>query len=1627
MADNTSSDWSDVAPQGASSISARMYATDAALQSMHPEWPTGGTAAQIGIESRGNNNAVSPAGATGIAQMMPATFEAIKQQMGRPNMNIHNVNDQMDAHQFLMAQNLQRTNGDVNGALSLYNSGHANANNPETNHYVSQFDQKTGAGSSSSDAGWQDVTPTAKASDDGWQDIPAKEASNSGGGVMDNIKGFGLQAANIAGGALEALPIAGAAGIGMARRLIGGDNVSDALSKTVAQAGQNFQDFSPEAGLNKLGVNTSDLHNTQGYKLPEQAMNFAFDTAPTWLGKQAAIGIGAGDGGGMPVTAKDQADMGNLFKAGMIAAPLVHGLGGGEPAAAAGELDKLNAAGIPEGPQTPAPAMGPNEGPARPPITVDSAGNASDPLQPASMEQAGAEIGRQRQQAVEQQAAGDLFPSTLQDTTGQATPYDPNRENAVSPIEPDTMQGQGKLELDPVQDKMKAMQEATPEQLDIFSDFDNGAKPFDQMGGDEAPRTLDSDEFAQTIQALSEKDGTRFPMPADMDDAYSKYLDTVKDDQGGLFDRPTVAKNFADMALQESITRRIQDHPVVKANQAKLDAAQARDAVVNTPGSKAAVDAAQALLQKSTDNIGSHFKEAAKQLAPWEKDGVVYMHTFGGLGELSKSIAAVLKGIHGVVFKTLDKVLPKFRSLDSDKKLFAQSIKDAVNKQANRDWSQTVNEKPRAQLDGIPGMRKALDAYNPYEAQDISPQELKAQMVQANDIGSGARAAGINHVLQGGMQLSSFYRNPIVKFVTESVDRAQRNVKQYVRDNLLGKDGLRTKMQAMSSDELTGIRSLMEIAEGKKEYTTAELKNQGFNPKQIDYYQKSLELEKQAFSTFNDGRAKAGLPPVDRRIAHIAGYFMGDFKSLVHDSRQADALNPKGKVVAVLSHNNRMALNTIAKRFMEDHPDAQHLSVDSPVLNKLKESGVGADNRFHGYMEVLNMMKDGDVNMGQVVKAYQDHMTSDAMKAMSNRSKFKQKEGVIGAEGRKSWQSATENAKDGAQQQLRYLESISKWSEMQKAIEKSKTFLSDPEIDKPNAKALSQSYLDSVQGRNQGPIAHAMNGLLNGFADATGIGPSVLKGMNNTLKSTVLAKFVGIMKLSHSAVTLLQPILGMPFTNALMRERGLDLPWMHGTAVKSVANSLHSSFTMMTKDKTGNAFMDAAKDYMQKNGTADVGMSNHYKNVTAGSKIPEMMGNIAHANVSLPEAGARTFTFMYYAHMLQDMGLPKDEIFPTAHNAMREVMVDYGAHERPMMFGKMSLLGDIASTLTRFKYNTVGKHLIGAAEVQREGMSHVLPLVHMIGTSIAGAGIRGIFGYEAANQAVKLITQVAAQAGLMKNSTSLDEMVLKAFHSINNVQTHGPKESWYDSHDTGQTRGPGVAKMVDVANWGGLGAIGVNMTGSLSNSDTIPMDPLGALVPGQGELGTLAKSAANLAINHNKQSLKQFATNVVTPNSLKGVMENSMFTDKNGDYHNPQTGLKEVNRTPGEQALRDFSFRPLNESKRGLVARTLGNVETGDSENGQGNFTGTAGLKHDFLERAKSDIMSNGGKPDPAKMQQWAQRYVQAGGDPRSFIADMESFTGKGQHMDRLQRAEGMPDGSNLGEINRYMRGKAME
>jgi hypothetical protein len=1560
--------------QGGAVSSSALLAQDALLQAKHPSWPTGGTAAQLGQETSGyDNSAVSPKGAQGIAQVMPDTLKSIEAQTGR-KLDPNNVNDQLFIHRYIMDQNLARYNGDPSASVAAYNSGTdpSKWNNPETNNYTRTFDAKTGIDVDSPymmNAAVQPTTPQqAQPAQNSQQpaidfgptnsappsnvDFGDKPVDNS---LWENLKGLGMQAANIVGGGLESIPIAAhAAYEGLRQGSLG----------AVAQTGaQDFSKYSPESGLNALGVNTDALHNTAGYQLPAQAMNFAFDTVPGVLGEGLAR-TGELEAGMSPSQfTPEAAQQGkNIVQAGMILSPLAeipHAFGAlthGGPSEAELAAQKFanhdnEPTGMPPattpgqmpwemGPQPEGggPLQGqPNAGPERPPIAMNSQGIGIDPLQPVTAEMNGAEQARNRMGPNE----GPQLPEGVDPMAAKVADFN-------TAVQSGHMFSQG----------------------DLFNDLDQrqvdqyGTRQYDDEELKTPPRPLNRDEFDQTLENLASqvddqgrpKTGFELPEPDDRDAAYDKYLETVTDKQGGLLDRPTIADNFAKAIDESIVAERVANHPAVKAAQNEVNRLQ--DQIAATQGFDKQAPLQQALqtakdtLAKATANVTKFFKDSFPKTQ--SEDGITYLHA--GLRPpdwLLNGIGNMLKAFHGLVFRQAAKLIRKPTNLDSFAKIVRSGIADRINREVNRNWE---TEKNGNAVDHIQsGPLGKFDAIKEWIPDDRPYEELKQDFMGAPDMDSNMLTKNMG--AQGGLWASAISKNPMVKYAYTKINGAQKAIDLQTKMLLTDKKtGLQAKMRALTAAEKGEIYAHMDLNEGKRAFTDAELQRAGFNDRQIDYYRTHQEVMGKILDQVNDARSKIGLDPIDPRIAYMSSRFVGDFRSLVYQKGT-------GHIVGFIGHNYRPALRAIIRHIDEQNPGKYDF--EKPTLNKPDMQH--PMNMFQGYMNALDMLSKTDSDVKAIVDSYRSYLTSDAAKMLGALKHAKEKEGIFGAEGKKAWENQKQNADQGMKSQLSYAENMIKWSNMQDAATQLKQMLSDPDLqDKPNAKSYVTDYLNNALGHTRSAMRDAMNGLLNGVANIAGVGPSVFRGMNNFQKSALLQMWLGFFRIPHAMLTLTQFFQSNPAFARMVNARGIDDVHFWSSTLKGTSTAFKMMQEALGRQTNMSDRERAISDYNKKNQVFAVNLKDHLSDINNEGPISRFMPGgrlwnaITEANITYPELALRSVTFSTWAHALADSGMPLKEALGTAENFTRGALVDYRPIERPLIFGKMGFMGDIASTLTRFKANQLSQHVYFGKNAIKQG--DITPLATLLGTSIAFAGASGLLGFAEANELYREYSKWIAG----KPDT------LKAVFLRN---------------------------LPDWANYGLFSQLGINMQGSYSNADTIPSDPLAAMFPTGSTLTDMAKSVGELALHHDKATAKQVLYNF-SPTSLKGVEENYMFSQPSGtngnvEFHRPGTDELQSIRNPTQQMQRNFAFHPFQEARNYDVANQSRTIE--------GDYSDLRDLDMKRL----TDIMQSR-QPTQAELQSFNQSYFgQHRGTPQTMENDIMKFR-EAQKLTQVQRAYGV-------------------
>ena len=1381
----------------------------------------------------------------------------------------------------------------------------------------------------------QQSTDLSHLSDDQLKQMYAQK-QQGGGGFLRNIEGAGLQAANLVAGGIEALPIGGAAAIGVGRRLISGEPIDQAIHESVQQAGQNFETFSPENALKKLGVDTSQAEQTSGYQLPAKALNFAFETVPGALGEGMArtgeLEAGMAPGQYTPEAGQQAKE---ALQFGMLLAPLAHipdmVTGGRE---VPGDLQQKLSTGDWDQPGSQeANTQGWNQVFSQADqqsnlVRANLAGQAEADLQPTVE----ANLQRLRQQAAgEQEGIITDAQAALDRETGQTNLFSDGMAGRVADFNDRVQQGHDFT------------------QGDLFNDLNQ--RRFDQYA-DENPRALTEDEFTQTMQNLASqvddqgRPKTGFEMPDDTARAYQNYLDTVRDDQGNLFDRPTMAENFAKMAANEAVNRYVESHPVVKANVDKLAAAQmfydqARDTQTKAMAASQ-LKSAQDMLDKSRANITKFYTgKDDGRFGMYAENGVIHMNSGVPIPDwLKNGVLKMLQGLHGVVVELTDRAFNKMRNLNSAAKIFQAGVRQAANEARTKAVDAKVNEKQVDFLKKSPaGFGEGMKAFIP---DDRPYEEAKPELQAASDMDSNWITKNVTS--QGGIWAAAISKNPVVRWaythIQNGLKEADATSKRLLTNN---QDGLRTLIQKMSSKEKGEIHALMDMDEGKIERNESDLKQRGFNDKQIAYYKRFREVMDEVYNRFNDRMQAAGMPPVDRRVAYMTSRFMGDFRSMVY---QKGTKNPVG----FIGGNTSWHVRGIQAKLEELNPG----KYDFEPVTLNKGAGRAGPDMFQGYLNVLNHFSLNDPEMKGIMDAYSQYFTQNAAKAMGALKHAEDKKGIFGAEGRKAWESQEKNAVEGMKSQLTFADHMIKWSALQEAASKVKQMMEDPDIDQPNAKGYVKDYMSQALGQTTSKLAQGLSDLLDGVSRQTGIGPSILRGLNSAQKSALLQLWLGFFRLPHAMLTMTQFMQSNPAMAEFIRTQGGGNFWAH--SMKGMGTTFQIALKQLNPDHELKGFDKDIWDYNQKSQVFSANLTNHLADVNS-TKAGRAFRHIMEANITYPEAAIRSSTFSIWAHTLKDSGMSTKDALGTAENLTRAALVDYRPSERPLVYGKMGMMGDIASTLTRFKMNQISQHQMFGKQALGGNFT---PMAALLTSSIAFAGISGLMGFNYADKMYQEITK-----WVFNKPDTLKALLLR------NLSGKG-----------------------DLANYGLLGQFGINMQGSFSNADTLPDNALATFFPTGNTLMDMANSAYQAVYYHDETTMKKLLYNF-SPTSVKGIEENQMFSKNlpggNKLFINPNTEQAQFVRDQQAQTTRNLAFRPLAESRENDVIQSAKTIDEGYADLRERDLKK---IEHQFAQ----------GTQTPQALANFRNDWVSHRGDASAAGSIMDYL--KNQRLTEAQRTE---------------------
>lgn len=966
----------------------------------------------------------------------------------------------------------------------------------------------------------------------------------------------------------------------------------------------------------------------------------------------------------------------------------------------------------------------------------------------------------------------------------------------------------------------------------LFADYINQHRDY-ELFRDENGRPLSREGFEKTIDNLEKEPRSMYVRPEDMNEAYRKYLENFNGVQAGLFDQPTTALAMSQALRKDAASRMVDNHPLIKAAEKFLSQEQQfLDQLKQQGATLEAIKDATRDVALATERVEKTKENVTKGIAAGKKPTALRRQRSGSL-----------KNQKGVV------------SGDMLNWMLSLGLKDKFSREAllKKRIPIVDNENENKHLPTY--VKKGLEDYT---KERRSGEDIATDIIK-NHIPDIKNTSMSDKLQAGGMYKGLETNNPIVRktfsAISDAHNRAHMNIRNAIQDP---KDGLPAIFRKLSKKEAGDIGALMRVNEGKADFTADQLRQQGYNDKQIHLYERMREVDNYALQKINQARAAAGKEPISARVGHLAGQASGDFRRLIFKTNK-DGVK---EIVGIVGADVRHILNKRVEAILKEHPEWE------AGAEKMNTRGK-KDNRQKAFEDTLELLAEHNPDTRALLDTYDKILKDDAYNYMNAKKHTMQKKGIIGTEGFKEGVSAWQNAKEGMASQIRYLEKVFQWAELSDAVRELRPLLTNDKVEMPNAKQWANDYIDRALGIQTSGVGNAIDGLLDSIGNRLGVGPSAIQSGVSFAKSAVSKTLLGFMNPMFLAINLVQPVMAMPAINSLLKSRGI-----HNANLAAMPSSIFS-FAKMYSGKLGELtpFEKAIKQQGLERNVFGSEIFEHGTHLRKGMYYGSRLSELGIPNV---EAATRGTVFTALAHTLNEAKIPHDKLFDIAENLTNQAMTDYRPIEAPSAYKELGSLGEMAVTLQRYKHNSLSSMAMLAREAKRNGAYR--PLVTALATGIAFSGLTGMLGFNEADALYQMITKATGKPD------TLTRLLM-------------------DSVDS------------DALNFGAVSALsGIDMSKRFG-MQLFPDSASGVIFPGISRLGEMAQSAYGLATNPTSGVAQDRLLRDISPNSIRGMVERKYFEDESGLAHNPKTLAGTVQRTDIDKMAKNLGATGLHESK----------------------------------------------------------------------------------------------------------------
>lgn len=994
-------------------------------------------------------------------------------------------------------------------------------------------------------------------------------------------------------------------------------------------------------------------------------------------------------------------------------------------------------------------------------------------------------------------------------------------------------------------------------------------------------------------------------------------------------------------------------------------------------------DVLKQLMDKGKDTIHV-FDPVSGQTYPMSREMAIdYQHKLwqhlGEQNEQLKRVESLEKKIEQGLFKRQQGHIKL--GDDPEYRKFKDSLPAPMKRNARLLWKEmqkppqeapvVENAGTLATMDEIPGLQKWAEDIMPITK---SKDEIKAVALTEPDMGSTWRAKAGRQLVSGAKILGLGTDNTVVRWIGQKVDTTLREAQKNIDRLILSKEtGFKPLWEKLNKEDMSTLWAHLTAKEGVETLTREQLFDLGLNEKQVNAAEALRKALDEVYERLDAARAAAGKKPFDRRFGYIPSRFRGDFTVHVRDAQ--------GKLVHIIGAMSKREASRIRSIMLGQQPDLVFGPVKHEPLHRYKD----ASDAQAGYQAFLDVLKEDDPRVAQLESIYQDYLNRQAYNSLGVKKHFMDKTGVGGAEGFKPWEDAYTNAMEGLKSTMNYMDHALKWAETQHHLKEVRSLLADAEFQKaqPETSAWGHMYIDQALGRST-KMARAFDTVFDVLATNTGLGQSKsMTGIRFT-KKWLTAMYLGFGNTGFSLSQIVQVAQTQPALMAMLKAKGAEANILNSYARGLMDATSGLWFGAKEMTALGREAWSYAKDY----GLVEPKFLDEVRSLTDHlGTAGKAMDFIATWNMTYFEKMARTQSYMTWVHFLHETGQFKmgKELYQLAGQLTDNTMVDYRAHERPMLYKQFGIAGEMASALTTFKHNYysqawalrqhakgIDKRYVTDAQTGRniphreapkqlrleskgtkEKGAGAAPEAALYGTLLLLSGLMGVLGREDVDGLIRLLNN----ASPFRIPTTR-ELILKA---------------------------------PDLVAFGPTSVLsGMDMSTKFSAANVIPDDALTAAFPFASTLGKIGGAAFDATMNPGKTSAMKLL-HEVSPMSLRKFGSEQYFRE--GDRQLNPDNLEGTFTRKKREAFGHDMLAPDDWTARGMALRTL--PESRAMHDERTRKEGDA-----FYTRKRTGILNKAnrahfeGKVGPMYQPMWQKlmdQWIDNEGDPQAFTAGLVS------------------------------------